>query len=208
MKQTVLTLVLITIACAGPMNGQDRLPVIPADKLTEAQKKAAADYKAIRGVDLTGPPWSVMMRVPDLVVPSLQMRMHNINNSALSPKLTEFAILLAARFMTSQYVWSIHAPDAQKAGLSPAIIAAISDGRRPELMTVDEEILYDFCMELLRNHSVSDRTYARALARFGEAGVVEAAGLEGYYIYIAMLMNVARSPLNPGQQPALVPFPK
>ena len=47
-----------------------------------------------------------------------------------------------------------------------------------------------------------------AAVKFGEAGAVEATGLEGYYIYIAMIMNVARSPLNPGEKPALVPFPK
>ena len=208
MNRTALALLLITVICSGHVSAQDRMPVIPADKLTDAQRKAVADYKAIRGADLAGPPWSVILRVPDLVVPSLQMRMHNINNSALSPRLTEFAILIAARYMTSQYEWSIHAPDAQKAGLSPVIIRAVAEGRRPETMSEDEEILYDFCMELLQNHSVSDHTYARALARFGEAGVVEATALEGYYIYIAMLMNMARSPLNPGQTPGLAAFPK
>ncbi len=186
---------------------QDRLPMIPADGLTEAQTKALAEYRSIRGVDLVGPPWSVILRVPDLVVPSLQMRMHNINNSALSPKLTEFAILIAARFLTSNFVWSIHAPAARQAGLSASIIAALADGRRPTEMVEEEEILYDFCTELLRNHSVSDGTYERALAELGEAGVVEAASLEGYYIYIAMIMNVARSPLPAGQSPGLVPFP-
>jgi 4-carboxymuconolactone decarboxylase len=207
-KGISLALAAAALLYAGSMNAQDRLPVIPADKLTEPQKKAVADYKSIRGVDLTGPPWSVILRVPDLVVPSLQMRMHNINNSSLSPKLTELAILLAARFMGNNYEWSQHAPPARQAGLDPSIIAAIADGRRPERMQEDEEIIYDFCTELLRNHSVSDRTYERALARFGEAGVVEATGLEGYYIYIAMMMNVARSPLPGGEKPVLVPFPK
>lgn len=35
-------------------------------------------------------------------------------------------------------------------------------------MAEDEEILYDLCTELLRNRSVSDPTYARAVAKFGE----------------------------------------
>lgn len=207
MIRTSFALLLVTLSAAS-ISAQDRLPLIPADKLTEAQKKAVADYKAIRGVDLAGPPWSVILRVPDLVLPSLQMRMHNIKNSALSPKLTEFAILIAARFVTSNYEWSAHVSAARQAGLSPSIIAAVADGRRPEQMVEDEEILYDFCTELLRNHSVSDRTYERALAKFGEAGLVEATALEGYYIYIAMIMNVARSPLPQGEKPALVPFPK
>ena len=208
MKRTSFGLLLISLLSAVHVSAQDRLPVIPAETLTEAQMEAVAGYESIRGVELAGPPWSVILRVPDLLVPSLQMRMHNINNSALSLKLTEFAILIAARFMTSNFVWSIHAPAALEAGLSASIIADVGDGRRPGQMEEEEEILYDFCTELLRNHSVSDRTYVRALAAFGEDGVVEATGLEGYYIYIAMMMNVARSPLPAGQSPALAPFPQ
>ncbi|HTA68588.1 MAG TPA: hypothetical protein VK776_09935 [Bryobacteraceae bacterium] len=199
---------ILALIEAGSLAAQDRMPMIPADKLTDAQKKAIADYKDIRKVDLTGPPWSVLLRVPDLVVPSLQMRLHNLNNSALSAKLTELAILIAARNWTNYYEWNSHSQEAVTAGLSAAIIAAVAAGRRPEKMPEDEEILYDFCMELLHNQSVSDPTYARAVARFGEPGVVEAASLVGYYTYLAMVMNTARTPLPPGAKPALAPFPK
>ena len=94
------------------------------------------------------------------------------------------------------------------AGLSPQIIAAVADGRRPERMAEDEEIIYDFCAELQHNKSVSDPTYARALTKFGEAGVVEAANIEGYYVYLSMIMNTARSPVPAGAKPGLTPFPK
>jgi 4-carboxymuconolactone decarboxylase len=202
--------VLATLFLAGFTNlsAQDRMPPIPPEKMTPAQKKAAADYKEIRGADLTGPPWSVILRLPDLVVPSLQMRVHNQKNSALSPKLTEFAILIAARHWTNNYEWAPHSAAAGQAGLSQSIIAAVADGRRPDHMADDEEIVYDFCDELLHNQSVSDATYARMLAKFGEPGVIEAASLEGYYTYLSMIMNTARSPLAPGAKPALVPFPK
>jgi 4-carboxymuconolactone decarboxylase len=187
---------------------QDRMPVIPPEKMTEAQKKAVQEYKDLRKVDLTGPPWSVMLRVPDLVIPSLQLRLHNLNNSTLSPKLTEFAILIAARQWTNNFEWNAHSSLASKAGLNPAILTAVADGRRPEHMAEDEGLIYDFCTELLHNQSVSDATYASMLAKFGEAGIVEAASLEGYYTYLSMIMNTARSPLAPGVKPALTPFPK
>ena len=197
-------LVMLLFACAA--GAQDRLPPIPPDKMTAAQKKAAADYKDLRKADLTAPPWSVLLRVPDLVVPALQFRLHNQTNSALSPKLTELAILIAAREWTNNFEWSTHYNEAAKAGLTPATIAAVAEGRRPEHMDEDEEILYDFCTELLHNQSVSDPTYARALAKFGEAGVVEAASLEGYYTFLAMVMNAARSPVAATARPALAPF--
>jgi 4-carboxymuconolactone decarboxylase len=192
----------------GVASAQDRMPPLSAEKMTPAQKKAVADYKALRGADLDGPPWSVLLRVPDLVVPALQLRLHNLNNSSLSPKLTEFAILVAARHWTNSFEWNAHYDLAVKGGLSPALIAAVADGRRPEKMADDEAALYDFCIELIHNKSVSDPTYARALAILGEAGVVEAAGLEGYYTFLAMVMNAARSPNPPNAKYSLVPFPQ
>ena len=200
---------LIAFSLACTLIAQDRLPPIPADKQTAAQKKAIADYKDLRKADLAGPPWTVLLRVPDLVVPSLELRLHNQTASnPLGAKLTEFAILIAAREWTNNFEWNAHARAATTAGLSAAAIAAIADGRRPERMADDEEILYDFCSELLHNKSVSDPTYARALAKFGEAGVVEAASLEGYYTYLSMVMNTARSPLPANTKPALTLFPK
>jgi 4-carboxymuconolactone decarboxylase len=206
--KTLVTLLALTLMFTGPALAQDRMPPIPADKMTDAQKKAVADYKTIRNTDLTGPPWTVLLRVPDLVVPSLQLRLHNLQNSALSPKLTELAILIAARHWSNSYEFNAHYTLAVKAGLSPDVIAAVADGRRPDRMADDEAILHDFCMEVLNNGSVSDATYEKALAKFGEAGIVEAAGLQGYYSYLAMVMNVARSPSPANATQKLSPFPR
>jgi len=202
-------IVITAFSVASALVAQDRLPPVPADKQTAAQKKAISDYKDLRKTDLTGPPWTVLLRVPDLVVPSLALRL--LNQTASNPlgaKLTEFAILIAAREWTNNFEWNAHSNAASTAGLNPATIAAIADGRRPERMAEDEEILWDFCNELLHNKSVSDPTYARAVAKFGEAGVVEAASLEGYYTYLSMVMNTARSPLPANAKPALALFPK
>jgi 4-carboxymuconolactone decarboxylase len=186
---------------------QDRLPPIPAERMTEVQKKTAAEYKEIRKTDLAAGPFMVLLRDPEYVVPALQMRLHNLNNSALNRKLTEMAILIAARSWTNNYEWNAHSTLAAQEKLSPAIVSAIAEGRRPERMADDEAILYDFCTELLHNQSVSDATYARALEKFGEPGVVEAAALEGYYTFLSMVMNTARTSLPAGAKPALAPFP-
>jgi 4-carboxymuconolactone decarboxylase len=203
MRTCTLALTFAVVALA-----QDRLPPPAADKLSDAQKKAVTDYKEIRKTDLIGPPWSVMLRSPDWVVPGLQMRMHLLQRPVLSNKLNEFGILIAAREWTNNYEWNAHSNAAATAGLSPATIAAIAEGRRPEKMAEDEEIIYEFATELQHHRSVSDTTYARALAKFGEAGVVEAASIQGYYVYLSMIMNMARSPMPAGAKPQLAPFPK
>jgi 4-carboxymuconolactone decarboxylase len=204
----VLALLASALVANVVVLAQERMPPIPPEKMTDAQKKAAQDYKDLRNQTLGGGPWGVILRVPDLMVPSVQFRIHNQKNSALSPKLTEFAILIAARHWTNNYEFIPHSAAAAKDGLSPETIAAIVDGRRPEKMSEDEQAVYDFCDELLHNQSVTDPTYARMLAKFGEPGIVEAASLEGYYTYLSMLMNVARTPVAPGAKPPLTPFPK
>ena len=77
-----------------------------------------------------------------------------------------------------------------------------------ERMAEDEEILYTFCDELARNHSVSDATYARAVGKFGEQGVIDTLGITGYYTMLAMVLNTARTPLPGAAKPQLAPFPR
>jgi 4-carboxymuconolactone decarboxylase len=201
-------MLLIKLVPAAALQAQERMPPIPVDKLTDAQKKAVADYKAIRGTDLTAPPWSVLLRVPAHVVPALQIRLHYLNESAIGRRLTELATLIAARHWTNSFEFNAHATAAATAGLKPEIIAAVAEGRRPEQMADDEAIVWDFCAELQDNQSVSDRTYERALAKLGEAGIVELATIQGYYTYLAMVMNVARVGAQPNAKTVLERFPR
>ncbi len=183
---------------------QDRMPPIPPEKMSEAQKKAAAEYTAARG-PLTGP-WNVLLRSPELVNRQRGVSDYVRFNSVLSPRLSEFIILITARHWAQQYVWNAHHPAALKGGLNPDIAKAIAEGRRPQQMAEDEEAAYDFSIELQRNHSVSDATYARALAKFGERGIVDMIGLTGHYTTISMVLNTARTGLPAGATPALTPF--
>jgi 4-carboxymuconolactone decarboxylase len=102
-------------------------------------------------------------------------------------------ILITAREWTQEFEWSHHYKYALEAGLPRAIIDAIADGRRPEAMGEDEAAAYDFAIELHRRKSVSDATYARLLALYGEQGVIDLTGICGYYSLLAMVMNVART---------------
>lgn len=190
------------------VSAQDRMPPIPADEMTEAQKEVAAKYEAERGSTIGTGPWAPLLRTPEILRLMLDMRSHVRDRTLLGSRLSEFAMLIAAREWTQQYVWNAHRPAAVRAGLNPEIIAALAAGRRPEQMAEDEEILYDLCMELHRNKSVSDATYARALAACKEEGIIEAVAIEGYYALIAMVMNTTRTPLREGVAPPLVMFPR
>ena len=209
MKCTMVSAVVVaSLAWSSAASAQERMTMIPAEKQTDAQKKAVADYKALRGADLTAPPWSVLLRVPDQVMPALQIRLHYLNRSVVGPKLTELAILLAARKWTNNWEWNAHSAAAATAGLAADIMSAIADGRRPDRMGEDETLVYDVSLELQNNQGVSDATYAKAVAKFGEPGVVELASIQGYYAYLAMVMNVARITVQPNAAQPLERFPR
>jgi 4-carboxymuconolactone decarboxylase len=199
-------LVVAALAAAPFWAGaQDRMPPLPADQLTEEQRQALAEFVAARGQP-TGP-WNVLLRSPELMKRTRGLSDYLRFESALPGYLREFVILMTARQWGQNYEWNAHLPLAVDEGFSAQMAQAIAEGRRPEGMVEEEEILYDFCMELQRNHSVSDRTYERAIERLGEQGVVETVSLVGYYTMISMILNTARTPLPEGAKPALPPFP-
>jgi 4-carboxymuconolactone decarboxylase len=78
---------------------------------------------------------------------------------------------------------------ALEAGLNEAVADAIAKRQRPQFENQDEEVLYDFSTELIETKTVSDRTYAAALAEFGEKTVVELIAILGYYTSVAMVLN-------------------
>ena len=188
----------------GPMSGlaQDRMPPIPPEKMTDAQKKAVEEFRAARNAGVTGP-FVPLLRSPEVMNRARAMGDYLRFKSVLAPRLSEFAILIAAREWTQQYEWDAHYTLAMQAGLNAQVAAAVAEGRRPERMAEDEEIIYNLCTELHHTHGVSDAVYQRAVAKFGEQGVIDIVGIQGYYSLLAMVMNTARTPLAAGRTPAL-----
>lgn len=187
----------------------DRMPPIPADKLTDAQKKSIellSEGAPAGGAprNIGAGPWVPLMRSPELLNRLQRMGSYLRYESAFEPRLSEFVILLTARDWGNQYEWYAHQKLALKAGVAPAVAQAIAEGRRPAGMSAEEEIVYDFIDELIRNKSVSDPTYARVKDKFGERGVIDLIAINGYYSMLAAVLNVAQSPL-PGNAPQQLP---
>ena len=202
-----LVLVASVFGAAVCADGQDRMPPIPPDKLTDAQKKSIEEFKAARSADISGP-FVALLRSPEVMSRARAMGDYLRFKSSLPPRLSEFVILLTARRWTQQYEWNAHQPLALQGGLRPDVVKAIADGRRPDVMAEDEDAVYTLWDEVQRNQSVSDTTYARAVGKVGEQGVIDVLGITGYYTMLAMVMNTTRTPLPDGVRPALAPFPR
>jgi 4-carboxymuconolactone decarboxylase len=207
-KEEIMKLILrasvICVLLAGSalaLTGE-RMAEIPLDQMSPAQRSVA---DAI----LTGPrksiggPFNAWLRSPELADRLQKVGEYVRFNSSLDRRINEMAIIMTAQAWGSQYEWHAHAPLAIKAGLDPAIVAAIGAGRKPDNMKDDEAIVWEFSTQLRRDHGVDDAIYARALDKFGEQGIMDLVAVNGYYDVVSMTLNVARVAPPPGEE---IPF--
>jgi 4-carboxymuconolactone decarboxylase len=187
-----------------PSTGEppDRLPPIPPERWTDAQRRhAQAIIDGPRGALIS--PFVPLLRSPELMDHAQRMGEYLRYRSRIGLRLSELAILVTSRHWSQPVEWAIHAPIAAREGVSADTIDAIGLGRRPSSMPDDEAEVHDFCVALHRDHRVDDATWDAVVRRHGEAGAVDLIGLNGYYAMLAMVMNAARTPTPAGVGPAL-----
>ncbi len=183
----------------------DRLPPLPPEQWTAEQRAVAEEIiRGPRGALLA--PFVPLLRSPELLQHAHRMGEYLRYRNSLGLRLSELAILITARHWSQQVEWAIHAPIAAREGVADATIRDIGDGRRPAHMAADEEAVYDFCTELQHDRGVSDRGWHAVVERFGERGVVDLVGIAGYYSFLSMVMNAARTPVPESTAPKLKPL--
>ena len=168
----------------------ERMPEIPLDKMSAAQRSIAEAIISGPRKRMSGP-FNAWLRSPELADRLQKVGEYVRFNTSLDKRVNEMAILMTAQAWGSQYEWYAHAPLALKAGLDPAIVAAIGAGKKPDSMKDDEAIIWEFTTQLRRDHGVDDAVYARALEKFGEAGIMDLVAVNGYYDVVSMTLNVA-----------------
>jgi len=177
----------------------ERMTEIPLDKMTPAQR-TVADAIMTGPRKSIGGPFNAWLRSPELADRLQKVGEYIRFKTSLDHRINEMAILMTAQAWGCQYEWYAHAPLAIKAGLDPAIVAAIGAGRKPDNMKDDEAIVWEFSTQLRRDRGVDDAIYAKALEKFGENGVMDLVAVNGYYDVVAMTLNVARVAPPAGQE--------
>ena len=84
----------------------------------------------------------------------------------------------------------------KRSGLATAKIAALSKGRHPSKMKEDEEMVYDYCTELIRTGRVRNATFDRAANRFGREICLELVKVCGYTLFLTTVINVTQTRLS------------
>ncbi len=179
-----------------------RIPLFPLDVMTDEQRSVLHEIVSGPRGTIKGPLRAVLHRAE---LADRWQRLGEIlrYRTSLPARLSELAILVTARAMNAQFEWFAHEPPAREAGIAESVIAALRVGEVPIGLAEDEAALHQYCVELHRDHSVSDASYARALEHFGTLGVVELTALVGYYTMVAMTLNAHQIPLPDGVEPPL-----
>lgn len=172
----------------------NRLPPLAEQEWDEYQRPLAEEIiNGPRGALL--PPFEPLLRSPELMAHAQRMGEYLRYRSALGQRLSELAILMTARHWSQPVKWAIHAPIAREKGISAAAVQAINECRLPLDLQADEWVVYHFCQQLHQEKKIRDDTWQHAIALWGEKGVVDLMGINGYYSLLSMLMNGAQTPV-------------
>ena len=176
-----------------------RLPELEESKLSGEQRKIYDDIMRVRG-RVRGP-FAVWLRNAELAEGALKLQDMFAARVQLERRLVQLMILVAARFATAQYAWYIHEPYARQYGVALDVIEAIRERRTPNFVKEDERLVYDITLELNTTHRLSDATFKRGMAAFGEQQMVELVGAVGFYAMVAMTLNAFDVELPTGDKP-------
>lgn len=180
-----------------------RIPTIPLDKMTAAQR--ALYDKVLRQRGRVRGPFNVLIHAPEIGDPVVEL-IDYLNGETRAPKgMKELAILTIARHYTAQYEWLVHEPGARKGGVPDAVIEAIRNRREPEIADPGQAVAYAMAKEFLNQGKVSDATYARGVAILGEPTMVEFVVHLGFYVAVAALLVIFDVGVPADETPPLAP---
>ena len=206
----------ILIGAVAASNGQslpadinkdslNRLPVVKRDQMDDKGKQVY-DHVAGGAGKIASPtgPASIELYSPGAAEP---LRMLNDylrrQGNLLGNPLTELAILVAAREVDSQYVWSAHEPAALKAGIAQPVIDVVKYRKDVSGLGEKETVIIRAGRQLLREHKLDSGTFAKAVELFGKQGTVEMVTLMGDYVLNGMLLDTVDQHLPPERKPLL-----
>jgi 4-carboxymuconolactone decarboxylase len=184
---------------------EQRFPLLKLEQLNDQQRPFADEVMKVSSIGISGP-FNMLLRSSVMGQRMFAMLDYLRFNTSVPLKLNEFAILIQARLWTSQVAWTAHYPLALKAGLPQAVADDLKVGKRPASMQPDEAAVYDLCMDLAKDHVVSDATFKKARELFSDQQIVDLITVSGFYITLAMLSNTAEDATPGGKMPPLQPL--
>ena len=178
-----------------------RLAEVTRDQLKPADQKYYDEIAGSRG-NVRGP-YGILLHSPDLAARVADTGTYVRFDFDLPNALKEVVIITTAREIKSQYEFTAHAGLAREAGVSEDTIQAIAQGRAPQGLSGEEELLVRYAIELIRDRKISDATFNAVKNKYGNRGVVDLTALIGHYLLVAQILTAFDVQLAPGTTPEL-----
>jgi 4-carboxymuconolactone decarboxylase len=172
--------------------------------LPQESRGLAQEILDISSLGLAGP-YNVMLRSPIFADRMKRLLDYLRFNNSLPMRLSEFAILIQARLWNSQVEWFAHYPIALRNDLPAHVADDLKQNIRPRNMQPDEDAVYDVCMNMSKNHKISEELFQHAKKVLGEQQLVDLIAVSGTYVTIAMLLSLGEEPIPEGKT---LPFPE
>jgi 4-carboxymuconolactone decarboxylase len=155
----------------------------PTSAQVALRNSIAAGRGAVRG------PFEVLLRSPGLGIVAEALATYCSHDSGLPVRVRELTLMVTAARFEAANSWRAHLGAATGAGIDAQALERLARGDDPAFPDVDDDLVYRFASMLLDEHFIDDETFAAALARFGEAGLVDVIGTLGNAALLGMLLT-------------------
>jgi 4-carboxymuconolactone decarboxylase len=182
-----------------------RLPLASRDSVPENQRAAFDELLQGYGAVPRFGPGSIMLHVPRVHQMMNAVNLYLRNDSSLSKKIQELAMLVTAREMDCQYIWNAHAASARASGIGDALVDALRDRKELPQLAADESAVVRYGQEFFRTHRVSRGAFQLAYEQLGKQGVIELGLIMGNYSSLALLVNSFDVDLPPDRKEKILP---
>lgn len=167
-----------------------RLPLVKREALDEEGQRQFDVNVDPNGGTLRGliGPGGIQLHSSHLAALARPVNRYLRFETGFSPYRREVAVLITARECDSAFEWAAHEPEALKQGVPQAVIDVIKFRRPTAGLPAEDALIIALGREIFGTRKVSSQTYAKALAHFGQKGLVDLVSLMGNYAATAALL--------------------
>ncbi len=181
-----------------------RLTKLTPDQLTpeqQAQHARIARFRKPGDDGQLGGPFDPWVRSPELAQRNVSYGNFIWERTSLDRRIIELAICVTGRFWRSNVEWTAHARVALQQGVTQQTLDDVFAWHAPTNAPADEVLTWEICQSLHETHDLPRPLFDRAVATFGEQGLIEMIATIGYYTMVSMTLNAFEIQADVEKQP-------